>query len=213
MLKILITLAIKINLPAILRLAAKLEYGAGIFCFKLSQRAADDGYPTLYKNLRHQYAQEDAHAKMLGSLIDGQDRLKRNFPTGTDSHKKWEPFDGISQRYWAAKLFFWFKKPEQLDWADTLAFMSVIEVIVASFYEVLAQNQDGSVRAIASKILAEELDHSEYLKLALSSFHSSPESMITKWEDRVILGAIGGVLDLIEKFFRNLLELRYFLKQ
>ncbi|MEH1808510.1 ferritin-like domain-containing protein [Nostoc sp.] len=197
MLKSLIRLALKINFRATLRTAAKLEYGAGIFCHKLAIRARNDGYLNLAEFLIAQYTEEDSHARMLGGLVDGGDRLHRNTQTGVWEKGDYQALDGISQRYWAAKLFFWFKKPEQLDWADTLAFMCVVESQVAKFYEVLQKDKDSAVVAIAQKILIDETQHADYLKNCLSCFHSDPEGAIAYWQDRKVLAAIGGLIDLV----------------
>jgi hypothetical protein len=203
MLKLLIRLALYFNFCATLRTAAKLEYGAGIFCFKLALRAQDEGYLNLAQFLKQQFAEEDSHARMLGGLVDGGDRLHRNTQTGVwQRGEDYQALDGISQRYWAAKLFFWFKKPEELDWADILAFMCVIESQVAKFYEVLQEAQDLAVVAIACKILQDEIEHADYLRICLNSFHSDPQGAIAYWQDRKVLAAIGGLIDLARSLLK-----------
>jgi hypothetical protein len=198
MLKLLIRLALKFNFRATLRTAAKLEYGGGIFCFKLALRAADEGYLNLAEFFKKQFIEEDSHARMLGSLVDGSDRLHRNTETGVwQRGQDYQALDGISQRYWAAKLFFNFQKPEVLEWADILAFMCVIESQVAKFYEVLAEVKDSAVVAIAQKILQDEIGHADYLKTCLHHFHPDPEGAIAYWQDRKLLAAIGGLIDLV----------------
>ncbi|MEH2148618.1 ferritin-like domain-containing protein [Nostoc sp.] len=197
MLKLLIRLALLIDFCATLRTAAKLEYGAGIFCFKLAIRAEDEGYLNLAQFLKQQFAEEDSHARMLGGLVDGRTRLHRNCQAGVWSKGDYQALDGISQRYWAAKLFFWFRKPEELDWADTLAFMCVVESQVAKFYEVLGETRDNAVVALANKILQDETQHADYLKNCLSCFHSDPQGAIAYWQDRKVLAAIGGLIDLV----------------
>lgn len=197
MLKLLIRLALHLNFRATLRTAAKLEYGAGIFCFKLAMRAQEEGHLNLAEFLKQQCAEEDSHARMLGGLVDGCDRYHRNCPTGVWKKNDYQALDGISQRYWAAKLFFWFKKPEVLQWSDILAFLCVIESQVAEFYEVLGRSHDSAVVAIAQRILQEETQHADYLKNCLSCFHSDPEGAIAYWQDRKVLAAIGGVIDLV----------------
>ncbi|MEH1777111.1 ferritin-like domain-containing protein [Nostoc sp.] len=203
MLKFLIRLALHLNFCATLRTAAKLEYGAGIFCFKLAVRAQEEGYLNLAQFLKQQFAEEDAHARMLGGLVDGGSRLHRNCETGVWIKGDYQALDGISQRYWAAKLFFWFKKPEELDWAEILAFMCVIESQVAKFYEVLGEAKDSAVVATANKILSDETQHANYLKTCLSCFHSDPEGAIAYWQDRKILAALGGLIDLITASFKT----------
>ncbi|MBN3875246.1 ferritin-like domain-containing protein [Nostoc sp. JL23] len=196
MLKLFIRLALHLNFRATLRTAAKLEYGAGIFCFKLALRAQEEGHLNLAEFLKQQFAEEDSHARMLGGLVDGCDRLHRNTQTGVWEKGDYQALDGISQRYWTAKLFFWFRKPEELDWADTLAFMCVVENQVAKFYEVLGRSRDVAVAQIASKILSDETQHKDYLKNCLSCFHCDPQGAIAYWQDRKLLAAIGGVIDL-----------------
>lgn len=198
MLKLLIRLALHLNFRATLRTAAKLEYGAGIFCFKLALRAQEEGHLNLAQFLKQQFAEEDSHARMLGGLVDRGSRLHRNCQTGVwKKEQDYQFLDGISQRYWAAKLFFGFKKPEELDWADTLAFMCVIENKVALFYEVLREDGDSAVLAIALKILADETQHADYLKNFLHSFDSNPEGIYMKWRSRTIYAYVGGFLDLL----------------
>lgn len=208
MLKLLIRLALHFNFHATLRTAAKLEYGAGIFCFKLAIRAEDEGHMDLAKFLKRQYTEEDSHARMLGGVVDGNDRIRRNCPSGiwkkgsyqedgTWKKGNYQFLDGISQRYWAAKLFFWFKKPEELEWADILAFMCVIESQVAKFYEVLKQSDDEIVSAIANKILSDETEHAHSLKKFLCCFHQKPEAICMKWHLRVALAFVGGSIDLV----------------
>lgn len=197
MLKLLIRFALFINFRATLRLAQKLEYGAGIFCFKLSVRAADEGYLNLAQFLKQQFAEEDSHARMLGGLVDGSDRLHRNTQAGVWKKGDYQALDGISQRYWAAKLFFWFKKPEELAWADILAFMCVVESQVAKFYEVLQKDKNIAVVAIANKILQDETQHADYLENCLSCFHSDPNGAIAYWQDRKVLAVFGGIIDLV----------------
>ncbi|WP_445634572.1 Ferritin-like domain-containing protein [Nostoc sp. DSM 114161] len=204
MLKLLIRLALYLNFNATLRTAAKLEYGAGIFCFKLAIRAQDDGYLNLAKFLKAQYAEEDGHARMLGGLVDGVERLHRNTQTGVwQRGQDYQALDGISQRYWAAKLFFWFQKPEELGWADILAFMCVVEQQVAKFYEVLQEVEDRAIAATAAKILQDELEHAGYLKNCLDSFHVDANSAIAYWQDRKILAVLGGVIDLVISYWSN----------
>lgn len=201
MLKLLIRLALFINFSVTLRAAAKLEYGAGIFCLKIAIRAQEEGYLDLAQFLKRQFTEEDSHARMLGGLVDGALRVKRNCPGGvktiTNNGRHYEAFDGISQRYWAAKLFFWFKKPEGFDWIDILAFMSVIESQVARFYEVLSESRDTSVAMIANKILTSEIEHADYLKRYAACFHSNSEGIYMKWKNRIILAWIGGIVDLM----------------
>ncbi|MFK0731421.1 MAG: ferritin-like domain-containing protein [Gloeotrichia echinulata GP01] len=203
MLKPLIRLALHLNFSATLRAATKLEYGAGIFCFKMAIRAQDEGYLNLAQFLKRQFTEEDSHARMLGGLVDGATRVKRNCPGGLVTiidgrHYDYEAFDGISQRYWAAKLFFWFEKPEGFDWVDILAFMSVVESQVAKFYEVLGEYEDTSVAIIAKKILTNENEHADYLKQCIACFHSNPEGVYMKWKNRIILAWVGGIIDLIK---------------
>ncbi|MBD2489001.1 ferritin-like domain-containing protein [Aulosira sp. FACHB-615] len=201
MLKLLFKLAFLVNFSGTLRAAAKLEYGAAVFCFKLSLRAEEEGLLKLSKYLKSQYEEENSHAKMLGALVDGKKRLKRNCPSGNwDKGGKYTAFDGISQRYWAARFFFGFKKPaDELAWADILSFMSVIECIVVAFYESLALVDDIAVNAIAIKILEEEIKQVGCLKSHLSSLHPQPKLLALKWQSRVMLGAIGAVIDLLAK--------------
>lgn len=198
MLKFLFRLALKHNLPGTLRLASRLEYGAGIFCAKLAKRAADDGYVHLSSHLAKQFTEEDSHARMLGGLVDGKNRLNPNCPTGI--WKKgidFDALDGISDRYWAAKLFFWFAKPQDLPWHDILAAIYVIETVVMSFYEVLAESEKESVAAIAFKILADETEHADYLKHCLFFFHCDSDGVIFKWQDRLPLAMLGGAIDFL----------------
>lgn len=207
MLKLIIRLALYLNFDTTLRTAAKLEYGAGIFCFKLAIRAQNEGYLNLAKFLKQQFSEEDSHARMLGGLVDGVGLTRRNCPSGVWNPGRyedgvWNPgryqaLDGISQRYWAAKLFFWFQKPEELEWSDILAFMCVVELQVAKFYEVLQEVEDKAVSAIANKILSDETTHADYLKTCLMNFHSDPQGAIAYWQDRKILAAIGGLIDLL----------------
>ncbi|MBW4677135.1 MAG: ferritin-like domain-containing protein [Desmonostoc geniculatum HA4340-LM1] len=210
MLKILIRLALFINFNATLRTAAKLEYGAGIFCFKLALRAQAEGYLNLAKFLKAQFTEEDAHARMLGGLVDGVERLHRNTQTGVwQRGEDYQALDGISQRYWAAKLFFNFQKPQDLHWADILAFMCVVEQQVIKFYEVLSEFQDSrlktqfiaSVRATSCKILQDELEHASYLKNCITCFHADPQGAIAYWQDRKILAALGGLMDLVVSYW------------
>jgi hypothetical protein len=202
MFKPLIRLALHINFSATLRTAAKLEYGGGIFCFKLAIRAVDEGYLNLAKYLKEQFAEEDSHARMLGGLVDGGSRLKRNCLTGSKNGNGYEAFDGISQRYWTAKLFFWFKKPEEFSWIDILAFMYVIERFVISFYEVLGESNIPEVQAIALKILQDELEQTEKIKAFLAAFHLCPDIVISKWNHRIILAANGGFIDGIRSLIK-----------
>lgn len=198
MLKLLIRLALLINFRATLRTAAKLEYGAGIFCFKLALRAQNEGHLSLAQFLKIQYAEEDSHARMLGGLVDGKQRQHRNCQTGIWKRgQDYQFLDGISQRYWAAKLFFWFRKPEELEWADILAFMCVIESQVAKFYEVLKQADDEAVTAIAGKILIDETEHAGCLKNYLTHFHSNPSGAIAYWQAKTVLAFVGGLVDLV----------------
>lgn len=199
MLKSLFRLALKLNSTGVLRTAEKLEYGAGIFCAKLAKRATDEGYCGLAQRMASQFTDEDSHARMLGGLVDGSDRLHPNCPTGIfNQGEKYLAFDGISQRYWAAKLFFWFRKPEDFDWADILAFMYVIEGVVQNFYEVLSESPDSAIAAIALKILVQEQSHSEYLKYCLGHFYGDPGGKIAQWEDRLPLAVIGAIVDLLK---------------
>ncbi|MEH1902521.1 MAG: ferritin-like domain-containing protein [Nostoc sp.] len=180
-------------------MAAKLEYGAGIFCSKMAVRAQEEGCLARAEFLKNQSIQEDSHARMLGGLVDKKARLNRNCDTGAwvQEVRSFQFLDGISQRYWAAKLFFWFRKPEELDWADTLAFMCVIESQVAKFYEILGKVDDETVRAIADKILNDEIAHEADLKDSLSISHAAPETLYRKWRNRLILAYVGGLVDLV----------------
>lgn len=199
MLKFLFRLAIKHNFPGTLRLASRLEYGAGIFCTKLQERATVDGYPALADHFTKQAAQEDSHARILGGLIDGKSRIKRNCPGGIASYKiGYEALEGISQRYWSAKLFFGFKSAATFGWADTIAFIHVIEEVVAVFYSVLAECEDESIKAIALKIQGDELHHANYAKHCLWWFHPCPQQVIDKWRSRLLLAVLGGAIDLLQ---------------
>ncbi|MBD2437373.1 ferritin-like domain-containing protein [Nostoc sp. FACHB-110] len=201
MLKLLFKIALLLNFSGTLRTASKLEYGAAIFCFKLSIRAENEGLLNLAKYLKEQYEEENSHAKMLGALIDGKERLKRNGNNGNWDAKAriYTPFDGISQRYWSARLFFGFKTADEFAWADILGFMTVIEEIVVVFYKALSTTNDIAVNAIALKILHDEIKQVDCLKKSLSSLHPQPRFLTFKWQIRVILGAFGAAIDLLAK--------------
>ena len=194
--------ALKRDFDNTLRLAAKLEYGASIFCFRLAIRAEEEGYHNLSTYFKKQFAEEDGHARMLGGLIDKKERLRRNCDAGTWSAGYYYPLDGISVKYWAATLFFWFKKPSEFDWADILAFLYVIENFVILFYEVLAEHPENTVCSMATKILQEEKEQADYIKLSLQHFHPLPESLIEQWRSRVYLAAVGGLIDVIKNLIR-----------
>lgn len=199
MLKLLFKIALLLNFSGTLRTASKLEYGAAIFCFKLSIRAENEGLLGLSNYLKSQYEEENSHAKMLGALVDGKERLKRNCPEGNWHKGNYIAFDGISQRYWSARLFFGFKSADEFSWSDILSFMTIIEGIVVCFYKVLTATNDIAVNAIALKILQEEIKQVECLKNCLSSLHPGPNFLAFKWQVRVILGAVGAILDLLTK--------------
>jgi hypothetical protein len=109
-----------------------------------------------------------------------------------------ENFDGLSKRYLSLRLLFGNRSAFDYSWDDRLAFMCVLEQSAQQFYGHLANSQRASepLRAIASQIALDELDHADYLK-SLLLYHNTD---IEKWRDRLWLASWGLVIDMW-KFF------------
>ncbi len=189
--KLLIKFVICRDKKSFIRLLGILECGFHDFCFKKSLQARSENRNDLADKLLHHAKSEDAHARMLWGLIDGQNRPHRNskhkevFHGVTLSHpdyftengrtilncrdgkiRQWQNTDGISLRYASARAFFVGKKAEDYDWRNALAFMCVGEELGKIFYSVLAKELD---EAIFRKISDDENDHASYLWEALKS--------------------------------------------
>ncbi|NWF61765.1 hypothetical protein CEN49_19300 [Fischerella thermalis CCMEE 5273] len=108
-----------------------------------------------------------------------------------------ENFDGISQKYLAAKLLFGGDKASCFDWADKLAFMHILEKEAHKFYTVLAQIAQGTpLGAIASQIADDEQHHADYLKAGYNHFSPSIQK-IEKWHKKVNFAKWGVLIDLL----------------
>lgn len=105
-----------------------------------------------------------------------------------------ENFDGLSKRYLSMRLLFGNRSAFDYPWDDRLAFMCVLEQQAQHFYEHLAINQHASpaLRAIASQIALDEVEHADYLKHSL--FHYNGD--IEKWRDRMWLASLGLIVDM-----------------
>lgn len=109
-----------------------------------------------------------------------------------------ESFDGMSKRYFCARLLFKNIIASDYSWEDKLAFMCVLEEEVAIFYQELIGVKDKEISAIASLITGDEFNHANYLKVALSRFTPFPDELIKKWRDRVWWAKWGLIIDAVK---------------
>ena len=114
-----------------------------------------------------------------------------------------ENFDGISKRYFSAKILFDNKAAADYPWEDKLAFMYALEEETAAFYQMMVEAEDAILSAIALQITGDELNHANYLKLALSGFAPIPQAAIDKWRSRVWWAKWGLIVDAIRLLTRR----------
>lgn len=107
-----------------------------------------------------------------------------------------EQLDGISKKYFSAKLLFGGKSAYEFDWIDRLAFMCALERKTQQLYSVI-EKEESPLGAIAKKIHNDEVGHSDYLLKALGHFTNLPNSAIEKWESRIFWAQAGLIIDLI----------------
>jgi hypothetical protein len=104
-----------------------------------------------------------------------------------------ENFDGLSKRYLSLRLLLGNRSAFDYNWDDRLAFMYILEQHTLEFYGLLATSHAHEpLRAIASLIALDELDHADYLK-SLLLYHNSD---IEKWRDRLWFASWGLVVDM-----------------
>ncbi|MEW5856719.1 MAG: ferritin-like domain-containing protein [Cyanobacteriota bacterium] len=108
-----------------------------------------------------------------------------------------ENFDGISKRYFSARVLFKNRDAADYPWEDKLAFMYVLEEETAKLYSEMSRLDDPKISAIAQQVTEDEFNHANYLKRSLAEFSPLPEAAIDKWRNRVWWARWGLVVDLI----------------
>ena len=128
-----------------LRLLAKLEYGVGVFCLKLSEKARDEEYDNLATLLESHGKEEIKHGKMLASLCDGRQRIEAR------GNIRWLSFRNDAGEELA-------QHPDPLTQGTPIQLEHEGEAIAASF-----ENLDGlSNRYFSLRLLFQGLDAASY---------------------------------------------------
>ncbi|MCC5618825.1 ferritin-like domain-containing protein [Nostoc sp. CHAB 5836] len=217
LIKILIYIGLR-NEQQFIRLLAKLEYGVAIFCFKLAAIALEEHRYNLAKLLQEHARDEQRHGKMLSSLSGDKIKLSETGQwielyqnqelkviKNTDEETKvlqgvyysgqFENLDGISKRYLSLRILFQGKSAIDYPWEDRFAFMQILEEGTGKLYKALSKvASTESLRAIASQIAQDEVNHQDYLWHA--SYDWYPD--LIKWESRVGWAMWGLAVDLFK---------------
>ncbi|MDJ0677598.1 MAG: hypothetical protein QNJ36_19815 [Calothrix sp. MO_167.B42] len=187
-------------MPGKYKFLKRLELGVFFFCWRRSLEAAAEGKEELAATLKQQAQEEYSHAQIFGCLVNSPCKWPANtFFKSSDSIKCGSSLDGISKRYWMAKLLFGFAEASTYSWEDTLAFMAVLESFQSNFYQQLWQFLPPQHKDIIRKITSQELDHSIELRNQLTKMVGLQRSaqLLNKWNFRLHVSLIFLPIDVL----------------
>lgn len=182
----------------------RLELGVFFFCWRQSVLAEAEGLEFAIA-LREQAEGEHAHAFYFSQMSGEKsplliDHYFRREPEALD----WAVInntnvDGISFRYWAARIFFGGKEAAAYDWDDKLCYMLVLERFQAIFYDRLVDYFDGDDAYRLYAIAVSEKIHSNSLENSLQQFYPDYQIKLLKWEARKYFAIATFAVEIILK--------------
>lgn len=171
--------------PNSIQFLVNLERGVGIFIERKGLEASGE----LAIKLRIHAAEEFGHANILSACLPNPHcippRHFKNNPT-YGQLRDGRDIDGISRRYPCFRTFFGGKEARDFGWADTLAFISILERDSYNFYQALAHVAAEPLRSVALKIAQQERGHSQDSAQNLGLFVGRPRArfLLLQWELR-----------------------------
>lgn len=181
-------------------LLTRLELGVFWFCWRRSRETHN---PALKRLLLDQARGEYRHAQILSRYgaelppktfllltYSADEVLAREEIAGWGGHGA--STDGISRRFWFARVFFGDKPADSYPWSDRLAYMIVLERFQAQIYRAIARRLPGKLSGVTGAIALEEYLHAEQLQTALAKadLAVSGEMAIGRWERRLTLALL-----------------------
>lgn len=182
-------------------LLTRLELGVFWFCWRRSRETHN---PALKDLLLDQARGEYRHAQILSRYAaeitpetqhllhySADDLFSREQASSWGGYAR-ENFDGISRRFWFARVFFGDRAADSYPWSDRLAYMVVLERFQAKFYKAIARHLPGRLGAVVGSIAIEEYLHGEQLQSALATadLRVCCEMAVRRWERRLTLALL-----------------------
>jgi hypothetical protein len=182
----------------------RLELGVFFFCWRQSVLAEAEKLEFAIA-LKEQAEGEHSHAFFFAQK-SGQE-----FTLGTEYMFSREPrslnwsimngtqVDGISYRFWAARVFFGGRDAASYDWEDKLCYMLILERFQSAFYYRLVDYFDGDAAYHLCSIAISEQLHGNNLGAIVQQYYPNSLFILLKWEARKYFAIATFAVEIILK--------------